>query len=327
MDKEKYTMTEEEEEEQDTEEVIMLSDSENSICINHSTECKNSIYHLGFGSIAKFYLRNKTEQVLNDETEYQWVKPEVFKYKSEYCSAKTIEHLKNKLVGETSTEKHVLFDICVDSERVCFNKEKNDSLDFCYFYETFFTRLGMKLPLSSFECEVLNWLNVSPSQLHPNSWAFVRAFERVLIYYGLEPSAALFFCFFQLRIGKQVGWVSLSGIPGRKLFECFDQSYKGFKTRFFKIWAVPGEPYFLLNSEDGKPLFPLYWSRDPRPIKEVDETRLPPREFCIVQFLKNLPMLSTVKILAAQNDPNALDAYLCKLVFDGFDSAFWLRVE
>jgi hypothetical protein len=148
MDKEKYTMTEEEE---DTEEVVMLSDSENSICINHSTECKNSIYHLGFGSIAKFYLRNKTEQVLNDETEYQWVKPDVFKYKSEYCSAKTIEHLKNKLVGETSTEKHVLFDICVDSERVCFNKEKNDSLDFCYFYETFFTRLGMKLPLSRFE--------------------------------------------------------------------------------------------------------------------------------------------------------------------------------
>ncbi|WJX87258.1 hypothetical protein P8452_69468 [Trifolium repens] len=169
-----------------------VSDSENSICINHSTECKNSIYHLGFGSIAKFYLRNKTEQVLNDETEYQWVKPE-------------------------------------------------------------------------------------------------------------------------LRIGKQVGWVSLSGIPGRKLFECFDQSYKGFKTRFFKIWAVPGEPYFLLNSEDGKPLFPLYWSRDPRPIKEVDETRLPPREFCIVQFLKNLPMLSTLKILAAQNDPNALDAYLCNM--------------
>jgi hypothetical protein len=38
-------------------------------------------------------------------------------------------------------------------------------------------------------------------------------------------------------------------------------------------------------------------------------------------------MLSTLKILAAQNDPNALDAYLCKLVFDGFDSAFWLRVE
>ncbi|GAU30844.1 hypothetical protein TSUD_365520 [Trifolium subterraneum] len=179
-------------EEEDTEEVIMLSDSENSICINLSTECRNSIYDLGFGSIAKFYLRKKTEQVLHGETEYQWVKPE-------------------------------------------------------------------------------------------------------------------------LRIGKQVGWISLSGIPGRKLLESFDQSYKGFKTRFFKIWAVRGEPYFLLNSEDGKPLFPLYWSHDPQPIKEVDETRLPRREFCIVQFLKMLPMLSTVKILAAQNDPNAMDAYLCSM--------------
>nr|ABE87646.2 hypothetical protein MtrDRAFT_AC153125g51v2 [Medicago truncatula] len=116
-----------------------------------------------------------------------------------------------------------------------------------------------------------------------------------------------------VKIGKQVGWVSINGIPGRKLFESFDQSYKNFKARFFKIWAVPGEPYFLLNKDDGKPLFPLYWSHDPQPIKEVDETRLPRNEFCIVQFLKKLPSLSTVKILAAQNDPNAMDAYLTSM--------------
>jgi len=121
-----------------------------------------------------------------------------------------------------------------------------------------------------------------------------------------------------------VGWVSINGIPGRKLLlESFDQSYKKLKARFFKIWAVPGEPYFLLNRDDGKPLFPLYWSHDPRPIKEVDETRLPPHEFCIVQFLKKLPALSTIKILAAQNDPKAMDAYLSKLVF--MDSVFLFK--
>lgn len=62
-----------------------------------------------------------------------------------------------------------------------------------------------------------------------------------------------------------------------------------------------------MNRDDGTPMFPLYWSHDPQPIKEVDETRLPPHEFRIIQFLKKLPTLSTVKILAAQNDPKAMD--------------------
>lgn len=70
-------------------------------------------------------------------------------------------------------------------------------------------------------------------------------------------------------------------------------------------------------------MFPLYWSHDPQPIKEVDETRLPPREFRIIQFLKKLPTLSTVKILAAQNDPKAMDAYLSKLVL--MDSVFLFK--
>jgi len=166
-------------------EATMLSDNdeelESSNCINFPTEFKNSIYDLGLGTVAKFRGRNETDQVLNGEPEYQWVKPDVFKYKSEYCSSKSIELLKNKLVGKTETK--VLFDFCVDSERVCFRRRKgDDSLDFCYFYETFFTRLGMKLSLTRFECEALKWLNVSPSQLHPNSWAFVRAFERLLTF-------------------------------------------------------------------------------------------------------------------------------------------------
>jgi len=44
-------------------------------------------------------------------------------------------------------------------------------------YRCLFEVLGLILSLTAFQCALLEHLNVTPSQLHPNSWAMVRAFE------------------------------------------------------------------------------------------------------------------------------------------------------
>ncbi|MCI48146.1 hypothetical protein A2U01_0069389, partial [Trifolium medium] len=66
-------------------------------------------------------------------------------------------------------------------------------------YSVFFDRLGIKLSLTAFECEVLRFLNVVPSQLHPNSWPFVRAFEIACDGLHVEPSLGVFFSFYQVK--------------------------------------------------------------------------------------------------------------------------------
>ncbi|MCI71417.1 zinc finger protein, partial [Trifolium medium] len=42
-------------------------------------------------------------------------------------------------------------------------------------------------PFTSFEDTILRILNIAPSQLHPNSWAFVKAFEIVCLGLDIEP--------------------------------------------------------------------------------------------------------------------------------------------
>ncbi|RDX93640.1 hypothetical protein CR513_24069, partial [Mucuna pruriens] len=68
-----------------------------------------------------------------------------------------------------------------------------------YFYETMFSKFGIRLLFSGFERVVLWALNVAPTQLHPNSWAFVRAFKLLCEDMGREPSLSVFFWYFSLH--------------------------------------------------------------------------------------------------------------------------------
>lgn len=46
-----------------------------------------------------------------------------------------------------------------------------------HFYEYMFTRIGLWLLFSYFEVVILKNFKVSPSQLHPRSWDYMRVFE------------------------------------------------------------------------------------------------------------------------------------------------------
>ncbi|GAU47562.1 hypothetical protein TSUD_404090 [Trifolium subterraneum] len=46
-----------------------------------------------------------------------------------------------------------------------------------YMYIHVLQTLNLWLPFNSFECQILRVMNVAPCQLHPNSWAFLKAFQ------------------------------------------------------------------------------------------------------------------------------------------------------
>ncbi|GAU50663.1 hypothetical protein TSUD_410310 [Trifolium subterraneum] len=153
-------------------------------------------------------------------------------------------------------------------------------------YQIAFEQMGYRLPFSDFEVAVFRYLHLTPSQLHPNSLAFIRAFEMTASYLGFMPTIPLFFHAFHLQRSRpkgdaanKFGWVSLK--QSTKLFEMFLESVRGFKDSYFFIkplnsvsWQsiiyrgpakdATGAP---LIGPDGRPIledysrFPLSWRK------------------------------------------------------------------
>ncbi|GAU36979.1 hypothetical protein TSUD_150150 [Trifolium subterraneum] len=153
-------------------------------------------------------------------------------------------------------------------------------------YQIAFEQMGYRLPFSDFEVAVFRYLHLTPSQLHPNSLAFIRAFEMTASYLGFMPTIPLFFHAFHLQRSRpkgdaanKFGWVSLK--QSTKLFEMFLESVRGFKDSYFFVkplnsvsWQsiiyrgpakdATGAP---LIGPDGRPIledysrFPLSWRK------------------------------------------------------------------
>ena len=119
---------------------------------------------------------------------------------------------------------------------------------------------------------VLNCLRLASSQLHPNGWAYLVAFEKLCNSFPcpIPCTANLFFYYFcpfapssSKESEKLKGLVSLRGEPERKLINAFLDSFKRFKSTFFKVVARPGKKSWFLNGVEGPDVewrFPLYWN-------------------------------------------------------------------
>ncbi|MCH83851.1 hypothetical protein A2U01_0004677, partial [Trifolium medium] len=124
-------------------------------------------------------------------------------------------------------------------------------------YEFVFKDLKLRLPFSGLPIGVLGWLNLAPSQLHPNSLAFIRAFELVCEYLEVEPTVPLFFPRFQAATSADQGWTAwlvrpLTHLVVDNLFESeFDTEEDGTVRR-----DEEGNEMTRLVSR-----FPLCWSR------------------------------------------------------------------
>jgi len=99
--------------------------------------------------------------------------------------------------------------------------KSNGGKPFFFFYQTVFKRVGLRLPFTAFERELLTEINIAPAQLHPNSWAFVRAFQILCGYLGVPPSVDVFLHFFEVKKQGKSLWVSFFGVIGRILLTLF----------------------------------------------------------------------------------------------------------
>ena len=176
---------------------------------------------------------------------------------------------KNYLFGKEH-DRFVRVVPCRVGELVCCD-ESSDSAGgpFCFIYSTIFKKLLLRLPFANFERALLREINVAPAQLHPNSWAFARAFSILCHHFGHLPSVDVFLYFFEAKSPGQKLWVSFNDVAGRVILTLFQQSYKGFKGKFFKIHCSADDPNLL----DG---FPLYWTQKPRLQKPRCLEDLPP---------------------------------------------------
>jgi len=111
-----------------------------------------------------------------------------------------------------------------------FAKRHDDDiavLPFFYFYQVVFKCVGVRLPFSRFERELLTEINIAPAQLYPNSWAFVKAFDILSGFFGCAPSVDIFLHFFEVKRQRNNLWVILSNIPGRVLLTLCTVPYPG----------------------------------------------------------------------------------------------------
>ncbi|KAK2441118.1 hypothetical protein QL285_012450 [Trifolium repens] len=154
----------------------------------------------------------------------------------------------------------------------------------CYMYEVVFKHQGLRLPFSPLAIEVFKHLKLAPSQLHPNSMAFIIAFDRLCEYHSVAPTKELFFRVFKLQRQTndegQRSWVSLK--QRVTLFEIYVDSVRGYKSRYY--FVKPTTEFGILSmytrepdvgadgvvkvDEDGRertklvPRFPMNWSKE-----------------------------------------------------------------
>ncbi|RDX80200.1 hypothetical protein CR513_39282, partial [Mucuna pruriens] len=240
----------------------------------------------------KIWYRDNMDNTLSEDPQ-SWVDPEVKKVSSIFTGASALLGMAKAICQYGPWFVSVA--PCRHGESVS-NVPVADERPFFYLYDTLHSKLGVKLPFTHFERAVLQALNVAPTQIHPNSWAFVRAFELFCEDLRRAPTLSVFFWFFSLCKTDKVGWTSLSSRPRRKLFKPFLESYKTFKTRFFRVAPSKVEPNLLMD-QFGRPFFPLFWTQQPVISVSVNRKDLEGWEDAFIKELEEFPLLSSADII------------------------------
>ncbi|MED6226815.1 hypothetical protein PIB30_107473 [Stylosanthes scabra] len=218
---------------------------------------------------------------------YGWVDAEVFTQSSVLAS----EHLPElrremRLAQHLASERDYVLEAAGPSDRLPF-RALEDRTHFLWVYVELFMRLGVRLPFSDFQREVLTRCQVAASQLHLNGWGFLRTFERVCLHFGFRPSWRIFLYTYQLHAPLPGnGFLSFRAYQGRRLFDAFEKSIQEFKWHYFKVLPLPGTRPFWVDDE-GKSYPWVYWNSEAR---ECRVMALYPLDTLAFDFLQSLPV-------------------------------------
>jgi len=181
---------------------------------------------------------------------------------------------------------------------VCHGQE-GATEKFFYMYMCHFSQLHVRLPLDDFTMGVLRALNVAPTQLHPNSWAYLQAFRILCQSLYLEPTPYAFLYFYYTRPRRPATWLSLISRPSISRLDAFSQSFKHFKDGYFKVVVKEGGKAYFLNA-DGSAKFPFSWTNNPSRYKDMgmDELSAGDKEVVetLLKFVDKLPTKGLVRV-------------------------------
>jgi hypothetical protein len=177
-------------------------------------------------------------------------------------------------------------------------------------YTVVLEEFSVKIPFSPFEMDVLKYLNVPPTQIRPNSWAFIRGFEILCKSLGLEPSVGVFFCFYGTKDVNKGTWIAISAHSGKRLFPQYSCNFKKeWRDTFVRIQGAL-ECSTASVMEAGKPKFPLRWTKNLLAVRGYDLDKMSPYERRLVQFLEKVPLTNIHELLNREGDVVHLEAYL-----------------
>ncbi|GAU39438.1 hypothetical protein TSUD_290040 [Trifolium subterraneum] len=161
-------------------------------------------------------------------------------------------------------EDRVIVDLVAEGEFVTTVNEREPH--YFYMYTHVLQTLNLRLPFNSFECQILRVVNVAPCQLHPNSWAFLKAFQIACEDLDVVPTVGIFFCFFHVKNVSPHSLVSISSQPNKGRFSLYASNFKNYRDTFVRFRCGAGYPELMFDASI-TPLFPFYWSSAPRLIK------------------------------------------------------------
>ena len=183
-------------------------------------------------------------------------------------------------------------------DHVCHGQE-GATEKFFYMYMCHFSQLHVRLPFDYFTMGVLRALNVAPTQLHPNSWAYLQAFRFLCQSLYLEPSPYAFLYFYDTRPRQSTTWLSLISRPSISRLDAFSQSFKHFKDGYFKVVVMEEGKANFLNA-DGSTKFPFNWTGSPFRYKDMgmDELSVGDKEVVeiLMKFVDKLPTKGLVRV-------------------------------
>ena len=93
---------------------------------------------------------------------------------AEFCTELRKCH---RICGNNAREEDYELVAPDSDERVCFPTSVEGERPSFYAYEYFFSQLNVTFPFTAFETDLLWSCNIAPSQLHPNSWGFIKIFQ------------------------------------------------------------------------------------------------------------------------------------------------------
>jgi len=254
-------------------------------------------------------IANLPSSRVNHRNLYAWASDELL----DECSSLVSTKARRDHVGDPSTYDHRAFakrhddDIvvlpCTLGEPMCGDERANNGVPLFYFYQVVFKCVGVRLPFSRFERELLTEINVAPAQLYPNSWAFVKAFDILFDFFECAPSVDIFLHFFEVKRQKNNLWVTLSNVPGRVLLTPFQHSFTGWKGKFFKVCCSDLVPSALHG-------FPLYWVKEVRALKSKSLKGLPSNDREACRILASAGGFDAAALISIEYNAEALEKYI-----------------